>query len=92
MVWGVVRQDLKAEWEEAAAVVASLTEAEQALCTGLGEVVLVTGKVVDVWMGLLSIQRGTVEGSLESDMVVLRAVRDKCFFWLLFCYYRYSFG
>jgi len=64
-VWEVERQDLKAETEDAAAWVASVLEAEEAWWMVLEVLAWVTGMVVCVWMGLLSIQRGTVDEMFE---------------------------
>lgn len=67
-MWGVVRQDLKAVCAEAAARTASSGDADEASCTGVSAAVLVTANVFVVYTGLLSIQRGTMESSLD-DMV-----------------------
>ena len=65
-MWEVERQDLKAEKEEMAAWVASVVEAEEAWWMVLEVLAWVTGMVVCVWMGLLSIQRGTVDEVFEA--------------------------
>jgi hypothetical protein len=66
VVWDVERQDLKAERDEVAARVASVGLAEDAWwrMRSLAPA-CVTGMVVWVWMGLLSIQRGIVGSVLE---------------------------
>ena len=65
-MWVVERQDLKAEKEDAAAWVASVVEAEETWWMVLEVLAWVTGMVVCVWMGLLSIQRGTVDSVVEA--------------------------
>ena len=59
MVCVLLRHDLKAAQEEAQAVVASWEEAEWAWWAVVPEEACVTGKVMLVWTGALSIHRGT---------------------------------